>query len=355
METSCQLLQICEEITSLTKQKEAIERRIKEKQYEEADLCKINLHFIKIIQKTKGADNYSPEKWGVKLCTPSKKKCSEPESPSTSSCPPPDIHRQPIRQPINLGGVKKSLLSEISSPGKPCVSHSQDVVGQIHSASAVAFQSTEVMFSGNKHVTQMPKNPQVIVGQMDVPYTLVPQSSGSKGCANTGYSTADDDLDDDILLSAEKSVESLLQGKNVNTSAFANSGEKPKTALEEFQMKLLNESPQPCTSTQNTNPLLLGDVISAPGLQPTPQQAVAQDASSAKVHSPSNATSGSIKCKGSSDVSPNCSPVQGLFPLAQQVIPQDPDSPTSHSQQNPSHSNINCEELPCVTHQSDKL
>ena len=65
METSCQLLQIHEEITSLTKQKEAIERRIKEKQYEEADLCKINLCFIKIIQKTKGADNYSPEKCRV--------------------------------------------------------------------------------------------------------------------------------------------------------------------------------------------------------------------------------------------------------------------------------------------------
>ena len=64
METSCQLLQIREEITSLTKEKEAIERRIKEKQYEEADLCKINLCFIKIIQKTKGADNYSPEKGG---------------------------------------------------------------------------------------------------------------------------------------------------------------------------------------------------------------------------------------------------------------------------------------------------
>ena len=87
METSCQLLQIHEEITSLTKQKEAIERRIKEKQYEEADLCKINLCFIKIIQKTKGADNYSSEKQGVKPCTPPKKKCSEPESPSTSSCP----------------------------------------------------------------------------------------------------------------------------------------------------------------------------------------------------------------------------------------------------------------------------
>ena len=107
METSCQLLQICEEITSLTKQKEAIERRIKEKQYEEADLCKINLHFIEIIQKTKGADNYSPEKQVVKACTPSKKKCLELESPSTSSCPPPDIHRQPI----NLGCVKKSKMS----------------------------------------------------------------------------------------------------------------------------------------------------------------------------------------------------------------------------------------------------
>ena len=95
METSCQLLQICEEITSLTKKKEANESKIKEKQYEEADLCKINLCFIKIIQKTKCADNYSPEKWGVKPCTPLKKKCTDPESPFTYSYPLVDICKQP--------------------------------------------------------------------------------------------------------------------------------------------------------------------------------------------------------------------------------------------------------------------
>ena len=115
METSCQLLQICEEISSLTKQKEAIERKIKEKQYEEADLCKINLHFIKIVQKTKGSDNYSPEKWGVKPHTPSKEKCASGDSPSTSSSNLSDS----LEQPVNLLGVKKSLLNEISAPIKP--------------------------------------------------------------------------------------------------------------------------------------------------------------------------------------------------------------------------------------------
>ena len=182
-------------------------------------------------------------------------------------------------------------MSEISSPEKPGVSHSQDVVGQIHSASAVASQSAEVMFSGNKHVTQMPKNPQVIVGQMDLLYHKAVDPKVVLTLATVQLIMIWMMTYFSLL---KKSVESLLQGKNVNTSVFANSGEKPKTALEEFQMKLLNESPQPCTSTQNTNPLLLGDVISAPGLQPTPQQVVAQDAS-AKVHSPSNATSGSIK------------------------------------------------------------
>ena len=115
MVTSYQLLQIHEEISSLTKQKEAIERKIKEKQYEEADLCKINLFFIKIVQKTKGSDNYSPEKRGMKPGTPSKEKCASGDSPSTSSSNLSDS----LEQPVNLLGVKKSLLNEISAPIKP--------------------------------------------------------------------------------------------------------------------------------------------------------------------------------------------------------------------------------------------
>ena len=121
METSCQLLQICEEISSLTKQKEAIERKIKEKQYEEADLYKINLHFIKIVQKTKGGDNYFPEKWGVKPGTPSKDKCASGDSPYTSSSHLSDN----LQQQVNLLGVKKSLLNEISAPIKPGTSQIQ--------------------------------------------------------------------------------------------------------------------------------------------------------------------------------------------------------------------------------------
>ena len=115
METSCQLLQMCEEISSPTKQKEAIERKIKEKQYEEADLCKINLRFINIVQKTKGSDNYSPEKRGVKSGTPSKGKCASHDSPCTYSSNLSDT----LEQPVNLIGVKKSLLNEISAPIKP--------------------------------------------------------------------------------------------------------------------------------------------------------------------------------------------------------------------------------------------
>ena len=118
METSCQLLQIREEISSLTKQKEAIERKIKEKQYEEADLCKINLPFIKNVQKTKGSDNYSPEKRGVKPGTPSKGKCASGDLPCTSPSNLPDT----LGQPVNLIGVKKSLLNEISAAIQPAPS-----------------------------------------------------------------------------------------------------------------------------------------------------------------------------------------------------------------------------------------
>ena len=118
METSCQLLQIREEISSLTKQKEAMREKIKEKQYEEADLCKINLRFIKIVQKTKGSDNYSPEKQGVKPSTPSKGKCASGDLPCTSSSNLPDT----LGQPVNFIGVKKSLLNEISAAIQPAPS-----------------------------------------------------------------------------------------------------------------------------------------------------------------------------------------------------------------------------------------
>ena len=108
METSCQLLRICEEITSLIKQKEAIERKLKQKQCEEAELWKINLRFIKIIQKTKGADNYSPQKRGHKPCTPLKNKNKNANSTSDAST---TLAHLP-NQPTNAAHVKKALVSD---------------------------------------------------------------------------------------------------------------------------------------------------------------------------------------------------------------------------------------------------
>ena len=81
METSCQLLQLQEDISSLIKERECIDQRIKEKQFEEKQLQRSNLRFLKIVSKTKSSHNYSPEKQGIKPTTPIKpsvKTTSEP-------------------------------------------------------------------------------------------------------------------------------------------------------------------------------------------------------------------------------------------------------------------------------------
>ena len=62
METSCQLLQLQEDITTLQKERDCIDQRIKEKKFEEKQLQRANLGFLKIVSKTKSSHNYSPEK-----------------------------------------------------------------------------------------------------------------------------------------------------------------------------------------------------------------------------------------------------------------------------------------------------
>ena len=71
METSCQLLQL-QDITTLQKERDCIDQKIKEKQFEEKQLQRANLHFLKIVSKTKSSHNYSPEKQGIKPNTPIK-------------------------------------------------------------------------------------------------------------------------------------------------------------------------------------------------------------------------------------------------------------------------------------------
>ena len=72
METSCQLLQLQEDITTLQKERDCIDQKIKEKQFKEKQLQRANLHFLKIVSKTKSSHNYSPEKQGIKPNTPIK-------------------------------------------------------------------------------------------------------------------------------------------------------------------------------------------------------------------------------------------------------------------------------------------
>ena len=287
METSCQLLQIREEISSLTKQKEAIERKIKEKQYEEADLCKINLRFIKIVQKTKGSDNYSPEKWGVKPGTPSKGKCASGDLPCTSSSNLPDT----LGQPVNLIGVKKSLLNEISAAIQPAPSQIEVgsttdktqqqntqknpvVLGQF--ASTSASQSTEVRCSGKSNVAEVLKTPHVMSTDVGLKNTAAPETSGLKSTPDAGSlkntlvpegnglknivdegsameNTSDDELDDDMLLLAGKSMESSLEfGKTI--SIFQKQHNKPRTALEDWAREIAIANPQPSTSALHTQP-----------------------------------------------------------------------------------------------------
>ena len=72
METSCELLKIQQEITCLQKNKQQIEQRIKDKKEQYEDIAARNLQYLKIIQWTKGADHYSPNKCGVSPPTPKK-------------------------------------------------------------------------------------------------------------------------------------------------------------------------------------------------------------------------------------------------------------------------------------------
>ena len=72
METSCQLLQLQQDITTLQKERDCIDQRIKEKKFEEKQLQRANLRFLKIVSKTKSSHNYSPEKQAIKPNTPIK-------------------------------------------------------------------------------------------------------------------------------------------------------------------------------------------------------------------------------------------------------------------------------------------
>ena len=102
METSCQLLTLRHEITNLCVQKRQIEltlqgqmkeidEKLQQKRKEEAQLSAKNLRFLRIIQRTKGADNYSPKKHGIvppKATIPEGSSCTaevQPPSPTASA------------------------------------------------------------------------------------------------------------------------------------------------------------------------------------------------------------------------------------------------------------------------------
>ena len=72
METSCELLKIQQEISCLQANRQQIEQRIKDKKEQYEDIAERNLRYLKIIQWTKGAGHYSPNKCGVYPPTPKK-------------------------------------------------------------------------------------------------------------------------------------------------------------------------------------------------------------------------------------------------------------------------------------------
>ena len=72
METSCELLKIQQEISCLQMNKQQIEQRIKDTKEQYEDIAARNLQYLKIIQSTKGAGHYPPNKHGVYPPTPKK-------------------------------------------------------------------------------------------------------------------------------------------------------------------------------------------------------------------------------------------------------------------------------------------
>ena len=101
METSCQLLTLRHEITNLRVQRRQIElklqgqmkeidEKLQQKSKQEAQLSAKNLRFLRIIQRTKGADNYSPKKHGIvppKGTIPAGSSCTVEVQPLSPTAP----------------------------------------------------------------------------------------------------------------------------------------------------------------------------------------------------------------------------------------------------------------------------
>ena len=72
MESSLQILNLGDEIRSLQRKRDDIQREIEQKLKKQGELRAKNERFLRIINITKGCDNYSPEKRGVLPPTPRK-------------------------------------------------------------------------------------------------------------------------------------------------------------------------------------------------------------------------------------------------------------------------------------------
>ena len=201
METSCQLLQLQEDISSLIKEREHIDQRIKEKQFEEKQLQRSNLCFLKIVSKIKSSHNYSPEKQGIKPTTPIK--------PSVKTTSKPDLK-------FEVQNKDNNFPKNGSSAAPICGESSQltDELGDI------TLNAEHKMPMQSK-----PRNPQVIVGQMPVASIL-----------SADVDNSDDEVDDASLLLAEQNMSSPLTKLPQNVSSiFENVQMRPPTALEELE------------------------------------------------------------------------------------------------------------------------
>ena len=150
-------------------------------------------------------------------------------------------------------------------------------------ASTSGFQSTDVRCSGKSNIAEVVKNPQVILSKVDVKNTLAPETSGLESTLDAGCikntlvpenselkstpdagcipkNTYDDELDDDMLLLAGKSIESSLEFRKASY-IFQKQKNKPKTALEDLERAIAIVNAQPSTSTLHTQPRLYQKIV----------------------------------------------------------------------------------------------
>ena len=220
------------------------------------------------------------------------------------------------------------------------------LLGQM--ASTSASQSTEVRCSGKSNVAEVLKTPQVMSSDVGVKNTAAPETSGLKSTPDAGSlkntlvpennglknivdegcamkNTSDDELDDDMLLLAGKSMESSLEfGKAI--SIFQKQHNKPKTALEDLERPIAIANAQPSTSALHTQPPSVPRDSGIQGLKlfnaQGDEHVVCHNVSAETSYLPSYDTNTALN-KDESSYDPNhVGFAQESVPIPQQEVPQ---------------------------------